>query len=60
MTGTLADRVGPRRILIIASIAITVFSIAYALIPSYQVMLGAGAGARRVLVGAADRRPPPT
>lgn len=40
VTGTLADRVGPRRILIIASVAITVFSIAYALIPSYQVMLG--------------------
>ena len=39
ITGTLADRIGPRRILIIASIAITVFSIAYALIPSYQLML---------------------
>jgi len=40
VTGTLADRVGPRRILITSSVAITVFSIAYALIPSYQVMLG--------------------
>jgi MFS family permease len=39
VTGTLADRIGPRRILIIASIAITGFSLAYALIPSYQVML---------------------
>jgi MFS family permease len=40
VTGTLADRVGARRILIVSSIAITGFSIAYALIPSYQVMLG--------------------
>jgi MFS family permease len=40
VTGTLADRVGSRRILIISSVAITGFSIAYALIPSYQVMLG--------------------
>jgi MFS family permease len=39
VTGTLGDRLGPRRILIVASVAITVFSIAYALIPSYQVML---------------------
>src|SRR4051812_4306296 len=39
VTGTLADRIGPRRILIVASIAITVFSIAYALIPSYKIML---------------------
>ena len=38
-TGTLADRVGPRRMLIVASTAITLFSIAYALIPSYQLML---------------------
>src|SRR4051812_42616094 len=40
LTGSLADRVGPRRILIVASIAITGFSTAYALIPSYKVMLG--------------------
>jgi MFS family permease len=39
VTGSLADRLGPRRILIGTSIAITVFSIAYALIPSYKVML---------------------
>src|SRR5258705_66996 len=39
VTGTLADRVGPRRILITSSIAIPGFSLAYALIPSYQVML---------------------
>jgi MFS family permease len=40
ITGTLADRLGPRRILIIASIAITAFSIAYAFIPDYHVILG--------------------
>jgi MFS family permease len=39
VTGSLADRVGPRRILIGSSAAITVFSVAYALIPSYKVML---------------------
>jgi MFS family permease len=39
VTGSLADRIGPRRILVVASVAITVFSIAYALIPSYKVML---------------------
>jgi MFS family permease len=39
VTGSLADRIGPRRILIIASVAITIFSIAYALIPSYKVLL---------------------
>jgi len=39
VTGTLADRIGTRRILIISSIAITGFSIAYAMIPRYQVML---------------------
>ena len=40
VTGTLADRLGPRRILIIASVAITVFSVAYAFIPNYHVILG--------------------
>ncbi len=39
LTGSLADRVGPRRMLIVASVAITAFSIAYALIPSYKMML---------------------
>ena len=39
ITGSLADRIGPRRVLIVASIAITAFSIAYAFIPSYKVML---------------------
>jgi MFS family permease len=39
VTGSLADRLGPRRVLIVASVAITAFSIAYALIPSYKAML---------------------
>ena len=39
VTGTLADRVGARRVLIVAGIAITLFTVAYALIPSYKVML---------------------
>jgi MFS family permease len=40
VTGTLADRIGPRRILIVGSVAITGFSVAYAHIPNYHVMLG--------------------
>ena len=40
ITGSLADRIGPRRILLIASLAITVFSILYAVLPSYPLMLG--------------------
>jgi MFS family permease len=39
VTGSLADRAGARRVLIVASVAITAFSIAYALIPDYRVML---------------------
>ncbi|MEO6236765.1 MAG: MFS transporter [Vicinamibacterales bacterium] len=39
VTGTLADRIGPRRMLIVSSVAITGFSVAYAFIPSYKVML---------------------
>ena len=39
LTGALADRFGQRRILIIASLALTGFSLAYAVIPSYHVML---------------------
>jgi MFS family permease len=39
LTGALADRFGQRRILIIASLALTGFSLAYAVIPSYRVML---------------------
>lgn len=39
VTGSMADRLGPRRMLIVTSMAITLFSIAYALIPSYKIML---------------------
>jgi len=39
VTGTLSDRVGTRRVLITAGIAITLFTVAYAIIPSYKVML---------------------
>lgn len=38
-TGSLADRVGSRRILIVSSLAITVFSLIYAVLPSYPLML---------------------
>lgn len=38
-TGAIVDRLGQRRILITSSLALTVFSIAYAIIPSYRVML---------------------
>jgi MFS family permease len=40
VTGSMSDRIGSRRVLIVASVAITAFSIAYAIIPSYHVMLG--------------------
>jgi MFS family permease len=39
VTGALADRMGQRRILIIASLALTAFSLAYAVISNYRVML---------------------
>ena len=39
LTGTLVDRVGPRAVLIVASLAITVFSLLYAFLPSYGLML---------------------
>lgn len=39
LTGTLVDRLGPRRILVIASAALTVFSLVYAVLPSYPWML---------------------
>ncbi len=39
ITGALADRLGQRRILIIASLALAAFSFGYAVIPSYRVML---------------------
>ena len=40
ITGALGDRYGKRRILIIASIAILIFSLLYAIAPSYQIVLG--------------------
>lgn len=39
LTGSLADRLGARRILIISSLAITVFSLVYAVLPNYPLML---------------------
>src|SRR5918993_148098 len=39
ITGTLSDRIGTRRVLIVAGVAITLFTIAYAIIPSYKGML---------------------
>jgi MFS family permease len=40
LTGALGDRIGKRRILIIASVAIAIFSLLYAIAPSYQLVLG--------------------
>jgi predicted MFS family arabinose efflux permease len=39
LTGTLVDRLGPRHVLLIASAALTVFSLIYAVVPSYRWML---------------------
>src|SRR3954463_11277432 len=39
LTGAFVDRAGQRRVLIVTSIALAVFSIAYALITDYRVML---------------------
>jgi MFS family permease len=39
LTGALADRLGSRRILITSSLTLAGFSIAYAVIPGYRVML---------------------
>jgi MFS family permease len=38
-TGAIGDRFGKRRVLIVASVAITIFSLLYAVAPSYQLML---------------------
>jgi len=40
VTGAIVDRVGAKRVLIIASVAITIFSVVYAAIPDYRLMLG--------------------
>ena len=39
LTGSLADRIGSRRILLVSSLAITAFSLVYAVLPSYPLML---------------------
>jgi predicted MFS family arabinose efflux permease len=39
LTGSLADRLGPRRILLVSSAALALFSLVYAVLPSYQLML---------------------
>jgi MFS family permease len=39
LTGSIADRVGQRRVLLTSSIALTIFSLAYAVIPSVPVLL---------------------
>jgi len=39
LTGAFVDRVGQRRILIVSSVALAVFSVAYAVITDYRVML---------------------
>lgn len=39
LTGALVDRAGAKRVLVVGSVVITAFSIAYAIIPDYRVML---------------------
>src|SRR5688572_29387188 len=39
LTGSSADRLGTRRVLIVASIALSIFSLAYAFITDYRVLL---------------------
>lgn len=39
LTGALADRFGPRRVLIVGSVAIMGFALIYAVLPSYPLML---------------------
>ena len=38
-TGAMGDRLGKRKILVVASLVITVFSLLYAIAPSYQIIL---------------------
>jgi predicted MFS family arabinose efflux permease len=40
LTGSLVDRLGARRILLVSSLAITVFSLIYSVLPDYPLMLG--------------------
>jgi len=39
LTGALVDRAGAKQVLVVASLVITAFSIAYAVVPSYRAML---------------------
>jgi MFS family permease len=39
LTGAVADRIGQRRILIVTSVALSVFSLCYAVLTSYKLML---------------------
>ena len=39
LTGAFADRIGPRRVLLTSSVAITIFSIVYAVLADYRWML---------------------
>ena len=39
LTGAFADRAGPRRVLLISSAALTVFSLGYAVLTDYRIML---------------------
>jgi MFS family permease len=39
VTGALSDRTGQRRVLITTSLALTVFSLAYAIVPGYRLLL---------------------
>jgi MFS family permease len=40
VTGALADRTGPRRVLVVTSLALCVFSLAYAVLASHVLLLG--------------------
>jgi MFS family permease len=40
VTGAFADRTGPRRVLIVSSIALTLFSVIYATLTDYRILLG--------------------
>jgi MFS family permease len=40
LTGAFVDRAGQRRVLIVSSLALAIFSVAYAVITDYRIMLG--------------------
>jgi MFS family permease len=39
VTGAFADRLGPRRLLIVSSVALTIFSLVYALLTDFRILL---------------------